>query len=270
MAQITSEARFFWNLLLIILKTPITLILILFGKKKLEDLAEPFKETLNFIRETKVTYHLIGINISIYVIIMALHFFGIIDTQFISNYFTSKPSDVINFNIIPILGSWFMHANWLHLSGNMLFLFILGRVVEKEFGTAKTLYIYFGSAIISTLANSLIHLYYLNSDPAGLGASGAIAGFASVAMLISPLYVTFLAFALPLPIFIVAWSFLLSDITGILNPGDNIGHIAHLGGFFAITLLVFLLDKKDRKRLWKGLIFNVVTLLIYLILRLYI
>jgi membrane associated rhomboid family serine protease len=228
----------------------------------------PFSETIRFFFEAKFTAFMIIANILIFFVINILTNLEIISIDFITNYFVSSPSDFLSFNIIPIIGSWFMHANLAHLFSNMLFLFILGRIVEREIGIFYTTLIYFGSAIISSIFNSFIHLAFLGSDPLGLGASGAIAGLASVAMLLDPLYLTHLVAGLPVPIFIVSWTFLASDLLGVLRPlpEDSIGHYAHLGGFFSIALLVFLFDKKDKNKLRKGLIFNIITIIVLLII----
>ena len=132
----------------------------------------------------------------------------------------------------------------------MLFLYIFGRIVEKDFGP-KILPVYFGSAIISDIVSALF-------NQGGIGASGAIAGLISTAILMHPFYVTYLVAGIPLPIIVVGWLAILGDITGILIPkNDNIGHFAHLGGYLAITLLVFLFNPEQKKKMRIGLIVNV-------------
>lgn len=59
----------------------------------------------------------------------------------------------------------------------------------------------------------------------------------------------------------------LADIAGILRPAnDNIGHLAHIGGFISITLLAFLLNIDDRKSLRTGLFVNIASFLAFLII----
>lgn len=102
----------------------------------------------------------------------------------------------------------------------------------------------------------------MNTYSGGFGASGAIAGLASAAMLISPLSITWLAMGIPLPVMVVSWLFLITDLSGVLNPtpGDNIGHFAHLGGFFSITVILWLLGKEHKEKMLKGFLINVGTL----------
>jgi membrane associated rhomboid family serine protease len=84
----------------------------------------------------------------------------------------------------------------------------------------------------------------------------------AAAILIDPFYFTHLIGGIPLPVMVVGWLFMLSDITAVLNPvpGDNVGHLAHLGGYIAITVIVFLLGRKDRKNMMKGLVINLLLL----------
>ena len=65
---------------------------------------------------------------------------------------------------------------------------------------------------------------------------------------------------------IVGWLSLASDISGILNPQvTGVANFAHLGGFFAIIILAFFLSRKDKKKLYRGLVINILTLAIALI-----
>lgn len=89
-------------------------------------------------------------------------------------------------------------------------------------------------------------------------------GLVSTAILINPFYLTyfFIPFV-PIPIMIVGWLTIWADIMGILNPSfDGIGHFAHLGGFLAITIIMFFLTKIDRKKLIKGFLINLVFLIL--------
>src|ERR1700730_1936514 len=74
---------------------------------------------------------------------------------------------------IPIFGSMFLHGGWLHLLGNMLFLFVFGRSVEDRCGHLKFLIMYF----FSGFGGAVLHIF-LNAGSRGpsIGASGAIAG----------------------------------------------------------------------------------------------
>jgi membrane associated rhomboid family serine protease len=164
-------------------------------------------------------------------------------------------------NFLPMIASWFLHANWAHLSGNILFLFVFGRIVERKYGMFRFLLIYFSAAILSDFVSGLIF------GQGGIGASGAIAGIVAGALLINPFYITHFLAGLPIPIIFVGWFALFSDIMGLISPvpGDNVGHIAHLAGFFGITLILFFSGKKDLA-IRRGFYVNIFTAILFALL----
>lgn len=251
MVEIESESRFIWRQIRFLITLPVLFIEILIGKKEWKELSRPFREIIHFLFEPKITVLLIAANIVIFI----LEIFYFSKEQMINLLF--KPSDIFTFNYIPVISSWFLHASVAHLVGNMIFLYIFGRVVEKDFGW-KIIPIYFGSAIVSDIFSALM-------GEGGIGASGAIAGLIGTAILLHPFYLTYLIIGIPLPIIIVGWFAIISDITGILMPQrDNIGHFAHLGGYFAISLLVFFFNKEHKEKAKKGLIINIIFVLLML------
>ena len=77
-----------------------------------------------------------------------------------------------------------------------------------------------------------------------------------------PFYLVFV-FLIPIPVIIMGWTQLYTDITGVLNPSDTgVANFAHLGGFFAIAILAFFMSKAEKSKLWRGVIINVVTLVV--------
>ncbi|MFH2028591.1 MAG: rhomboid family intramembrane serine protease [Nanoarchaeota archaeon] len=265
MENIESESKFFWKLFKDLLLLPITLILVIFKKKRFDDLVHPFKDLLKFIFEPKVTITLVIINIVIYFTVSILYSMGVINNIFINSYLINTTDHFLNFRIVPIVGSWFFHASLLHLFSNMLFLFILGRVVEREVGPGKTLAIYFGAAIISTILDNVIHISIIPvSEYASLGASGAISGLGGAALLLNPFYFTYLVLGIPLPIIAVVFLQIYSDITGIFNPTDNIGHIAHLGGYLSVAITLYALGEKEKMK--KGMLICLSTIAIFILI----
>ncbi len=247
MKRIRSESEFICELAMMFIKLPFYFVLILAGRKKPDDLITKIKQLFKFFFEPKLTIMLISVNVFVFMLEMTVLPGSVIERL------AFKPSDLYNFNIFSIISSMFLHASFKHLTGNMIFLYIFGRIVEKEFNN-KMLWIYFGSGLISMFVSGLFH-------QGGIGASGAVAGLISTAILYRPFYITFLT-GVPLPIFFLGWVAIFNDLTGILSgTKDNIGHIAHLAGYLAITLLVFTFNLKQRKRLLKGLIINFLILL---------
>lgn len=252
--KINSESKFIWSLLFHILLTPITLIQVLFKKKGIKDVFLPFTDIMKFVFEPKFTITLIILNIMIY-------FIGL---NFSSSFFESLinyPSDLFSFRIYTLITSGFLHANLSHLLGNMLALFIFGRVVERKFGVLKTAGIYFGALLISGIFSSIANLL-MNVDIGGLGASGAIMGLVSAATLVDPFYFTY-ELIIPMPIMVAGWLTIYSDMTGLLSRvDDGIGHFVHLGGFLSISIIMFIIGGKDKEKLKKGFWINIASLII--------
>src|SRR3989454_3295169 len=84
---------------------------------------------------------------------------------------------------LPLLTSMFLHAGWLHLLGNMLFLWIFGDNIEDFFGHFRYLLFYFVCGIGAGFAHTLTNLY---STVPALGASGAISGVMGAYMVLFP------------------------------------------------------------------------------------
>lgn len=257
MKEIESESRFVWKQFLFVITLPVLAVQILLGKKKASELLNPLKDFVRFVFAPKITIALIIINIAVF--IMEIFYFT--PAQLASLAF--RPADLIALNYYPIVASWFLHASLAHLAGNMLFLFIFGRIAEKDFG-AKMLLIYFGSAIISDIVSAFF-------GQGGIGASGAIAGLISTAILMHPFYLTYLIIGIPLPILLVGWLAIFSDITGILVPkNDNIGHFAHMGGYIATYVLVLFFNREQKERMRAGrvisLLFIISIIIVYYLL----
>lgn len=263
--DIRTESRFLFELIRAIIFLPLNLFLVLSRRKKAGELFGPLMESIKFLFEARLTISLILINVILFYSIAIFSQSGYLSKEFPSN-FIWYPSNFFGIKIFTIVTSLFMHANQTHLWGNMLALFIFGRVVERKLGFSKTAIYYFGAGIISLIFSSLIYVFIFHENTGGLGASGAIMGLVSVAMLISPFYFTW-ELIIPIPIMVLGWLTIYSDITGIISPvQDNIGHFAHLGGFFAITLLFFLFSKNQRSQIKKGLLINFIFLITFLIL----
>ena len=243
--SIKTEAQFVRKQILFMLKLPWYLLLVLFGKKSFSELFQPLRELVHFLIEPKITITLIVLNAGMFIYTM---FFMPEETL---RNLVFQPGQLSQLNFIPMIVSWFLHASVAHLLGNMFFLYIFGRILERRFGY-KMLFIYFGAAVISDLFASLF-------AQGGIGASGAIAGLVAAAILTDPFYITFLVFGIPIPILLLGWLSIFSDILGVFSPEEtNIGYFAHLGGYLSITLLVYFLNPEEKQRMKKGLIINLV------------
>ena len=153
---------------------------------------------------------------------------------------------------LPILTSMFMHGGFLHIAGNMLFLWIFGDNVEDHFGHFPYLLFYLVCGIGSGLAHIVFN--YHSSLPA-LGASGAISGVMGAYIILYPraqvLTLVFIFF-IPIPAFIIlGYWFLLQFFAGVSTVGASatggVAWWAHIGGFL-MGMLITGLTLGDRKQ----------------------
>lgn len=173
-------------------------------------------------------------------------------------YFIYSFYDFFEGNFISIFTSSFLHADIFHLFGNCLFLLVFGRIVEREFGWYVIL-IFLSSSVVADLISG--YFFYLAGDMTpSLGASGGVSGLTIFAILLRPFTFTSV-FIIPLPVFLVGWFFILLDLIS-LNDGSNVNHLAHIGGYLAILILMFFIEFKNRKKIIKGFMLNLVIFLI--------
>ena len=143
---------------------------------------------------------------------------------------------------LPILTSMFLHSGFLHIAGNMLFLWVFGDNVEDFFGHIPYLFFYLFCGVGAALAHAFFNLY---SPVPALGASGAISGVMGAYILLYPrsrILTLVFVFLLPIPavIFIGEW-FLVQFLAGINTLGGGssggVAVMAHLGGFLLGMLI---------------------------------
>jgi membrane associated rhomboid family serine protease len=154
-----------------------------------------------------------------------------------------------------IFTSMFMHAGWIHLLGNMLYLWIFGDNVEDNFGHAKFLIFYVLCGIAATFAQVLVTS---TSNVPNLGASGAIAGVLAAYIVMFPkgqVRVMMGRGIIPLPALVVIgfWIVLqfVSGIGSITQTADTggVAYLAHIGGFVAGLALTFIFRATSRRQL---------------------
>ena len=160
--------------------------------------------------------------------------------------------------LLPLFASMFLHGGWLHLLGNMLFLFVFGRSIEDRYGHLKFLLIYF----LGGLAGALVHIVLnAGSRVPTIGASGAIAGVlgayfisypgARITTLV-PILFFFWTFEVPALVLLGYW-FLIQFFTGFQMQAiqsataGGVAWWAHVGGFLAGLVLSLILRPKRRR-----------------------
>jgi membrane associated rhomboid family serine protease len=150
-----------------------------------------------------------------------------------------------------IVSGMFLHASWLHVLGNMLFLWIFGNNVEDVMGRLRFLVFYLAAGFAAALTQTAVTLHFAGAGSAGVptvGASGAIAGVLGAYFVLLPhaRVVTLLFGFVPVPIsalvFLGLWFFfqLWEGGFSLVHPsaGGGVAFAAHVGGFVFGALAV--------------------------------
>jgi len=152
---------------------------------------------------------------------------------------------------LPVFTSMFLHSGFMHIAGNMLFLWIFGDNVEDHFGHLPYLLFYLVCGVGSGLTHIIFN--YHSSLPA-LGASGAISGVMGAYIVLYPrarvLTLVFIFF-IPIPAFIIlGYWFLLQFLAGVSSVGTaatgGVAWWAHIGGF-ALGMVITFFSLGDRR-----------------------
>jgi membrane associated rhomboid family serine protease len=148
---------------------------------------------------------------------------------------------------VTLITSAFLHGGWLHLGGNMLYLWIFGDQIEDILGAFRYLVFYISCGIFAGLA----HVF---SDPSSIiplvGASGSISGVLGAYLMSNPgnpVTIWFFIFTFRVPAFFVISFWFLSQLSGYMSPEESgVAYMAHIGGFVAGLFLVHWLKPVKR------------------------
>ncbi len=156
---------------------------------------------------------------------------------------------------LTLLTSMFMHGGWLHIGGNMLFLWVFGDNVEDAMGHVKYLLFYLACGAFAALMHAMVAP---NSDSPLIGASGAVAGVIAAYIMLHPrVRVWVLAFkAIPLRIsaaFALGAWILMQLVMAFLPQSGPVAWWAHIGGLLAGAALVLVLRRPGEPLFDKGL-----------------
>ena len=160
---------------------------------------------------------------------------------------------------LTLFTSMFMHGGFMHLAGNMLFLWIFGDNIEDRLGHVKYLVFYLLCGLIASLAHVFTTGVFATSESAllvpSLGASGAISGVLGGYILLHPrrrVTVILFRFLTDVPAYVAIglwFAFQLISGLGILGGGSQAGGVAyaaHIGGFIAGLVLIKFFDSGGR------------------------
>jgi membrane associated rhomboid family serine protease len=226
----------------------------------------PIRDAIRSKNFPAVNFIIIGLNIIVFLwqlsqgphLKEAFFLYGIVPLRY------SDPEISIQFTkfqqFLPFLTSMFLHGGFLHILGNMWFLYIFGDNIEDRLGHIR----YFIFYLLCGVAAGFVHLYTnWNSKIPTIGASGAISGIMGAYLLLYPrsriltlipIFFFFQFVELPAFIFFGYW-LLIQLFSAGLTP-RNVGGIAfwaHIGGFVAGLIFVKLFDVIPRTGLSESL-----------------
>ncbi|HUW63164.1 MAG TPA: rhomboid family intramembrane serine protease [Spirochaetia bacterium] len=211
----------------------------------------PLKDDVPSLHRPYVNYAIIAVNLVVFAAIAGPSLNGTIAAWGV------VPASFLNLPVtgmaLKLLTATFIHASWLHVLGNMLFLWIFGDNIEDAMGHAGYLVFYFLTGAIALFA-----FVFLNpqSQIPLVGASGAISGVLGAYFMLYPrakvwtllfLFFIFAPVRLPAVLFLGVW-FLLQALNESLvytgGQGGGVAFAAHMGGFVAGMLLMPLFVRR--------------------------
>ncbi len=193
-----------------------------------------------------VTYILIALNVLFFFVELSGGDAFIEKWAFVPSRFLANPEG----DFLTLFSSMFMHAGWVHLGGNMLYLWIFGDNVEDRFGHIKFTFFYVLCGLAATFAQLA---FSAGSNLPNLGASGAIAGVLGAYILLFPqgrVRVLQGQQVIQVPALIVIGLWIVLQLFSGIGSIDSaaqmggVAYMAHIGGFLAGFLLTFLLRGK--------------------------
>ncbi|MCA1667782.1 MAG: rhomboid family intramembrane serine protease, partial [Thermomicrobia bacterium] len=183
-----------------------------------------------------VTYLLIALNVAVFLYMLTLrgndqNFFvaqwGVIPARFThAAAFQAANPEFTSPRYLTLFTAMFIHGGWLHIGGNMLFLWVFGDNVEDAMGPGRFILFY----LLVGLAGNFAHIYFNQSSLApSIGASGAIAGVLGGYIVLKPrgrvrnvIWLGIILIPLVLPAWIViGYWFVLQAFNGFVTLGAN-------------------------------------------------
>ena len=206
-----------------------------------------------------VTVSIIGVNLGAFAYEMLLdsqgglpefiHANGVIPYQLVGNF--SDPD-----MLLTLMTSMFLHGGFVHLIGNMLYLWIFGNNVEDAVGSLRFMIFYLVSGLVANMTQVAIAPH---SFSVIIGASGAIAGILGGYLLLFPhakvdtlVTLGYFIRIIKLPaVLVLSFWILIQFSSGLASLGTGLTDIAwfaHIGGFVAGVLLVYPI--RGRRKRW--------------------
>ncbi|NTW04497.1 MAG: rhomboid family intramembrane serine protease [Peptococcaceae bacterium] len=219
----------------------------------------PLRDSVKSQKAPYVNWILIALNIYVFIkeflmpqdmLNSFFYSFGLVPKNIVEIFISGN---IFQPEIITFVTAMFLHGGWLHLLGNMLFLWVFGDNVEDRLGHFRYLIFYIATGIIGSIA-------HIMADPLSvapvIGASGAVAGVLGAYMItfpkarvltLVPIVFFFTLAEIPAVVFLILWFVLqiFSSFASLGGGAESVAWWAHIGGFlFGIVLIKTIAPKK--------------------------
>ena len=169
--------------------------------------------------------------------------------------------DTISQRLYTLLTSMFLHGGWLHVLGNMLYLWVFGRGIEDLIGSGPFLAFYLccglAAGVLQVITNPYSHLPTIGASGAIAGVMGAYVIKFSRARIVTLVFIFVFFTTIEIPAWIMLlWWFVIQLFNGVGSlaanySGGGTAWFAHVGGFLAGMLLIRVFPVKQRRwRAW--------------------
>jgi membrane associated rhomboid family serine protease len=210
------------------------------------------------LRDTQPSYSKPLVTVAIIVLNVLAFLYEFSLDSYELNFFIAHYGFVpARFQWMDVLTSIFLHGGWMHLIGNMWFLWIYGDNIEDILGHSQYLLFYLLCGVAATMAHAFFNL---DSRVPTVGASGAIAGVMGAYVVkfphsrittLVPVFVFFTTMEIPAYLILLYW-FIIQFFSGVGSVGHShlsqggVAWFAHVGGFLAGIVLILVMRTRDR------------------------
>src|SRR5580698_5252425 len=195
----------------------------------------PLRSSERVYSTAKVTAGLIAVNVAIFL------YQATLSPRALNDFVTQWGVVPDRLRLVSLITSMFLHGGWLHILGNMLFLWVFGRNVEDLIGGTRFLLLYLACGVAAGIVQVIFNAY---SPLPTIGASGAIAGVMGAYLIkfprshivtLFPILIFFTTLEIPAALLLLYW-FGIQFLSGIGSLGEadytggGVAWFAHVGG----------------------------------------
>jgi membrane associated rhomboid family serine protease len=170
-------------------------------------------------------------------------YYGLVPREFMTSI--SARWDLVPYNVMTVFSSMFLHGGFLHLGGNMLYLWIFGNNIEDAMGHGRFLVFYLLAGIVAALAQ---FLYDPVSNIPMIGASGAVSGVLGAYLVLYPrariktlLFIIIFIKVVELPAIVLLTIWFFMQV--LYSQFEGVAWYAHIGGFVFGLIAIRLFSK---------------------------